>query len=74
MKATESVSKKRGVFESLIKAYEIELITDALKDSQGNQSKAAELLGTTKRIIQYKIEQYNIEYKRFKKHEANEIE
>ena len=67
MKATESVNKKRGVFESLVKAYEIELITDSLKDSHGNQSKAAELLGTTKRIIQYKIEQYNIEYKRFKK-------
>lgn len=67
MKTTESISKNRGKFESLVKSYEIELITDALKDSNGSQTKAAELLGTTKRVIQYKIDQYNIDYKRFKK-------
>jgi len=67
MKNIEISNKKRGKFDSLVKAYEIELITDTLKDTNGNQSKAAILLGTTKRVIQYKIEQYNIDYKRFKK-------
>lgn len=67
MKTTEAINRNRGKFESLVKSYEIELITDALKDSNGNQSKAAKLLGTTKRVIQYKIEQYNVDYKRFKK-------
>jgi Nif-specific regulatory protein len=53
-------------FEALVNAYEKELITDALKDCRGNQSEAAELLGTTKRIIQYKISKYGIDYTRFK--------
>ena len=67
MKTTEFINKKRGKFESLVKSYEIELIIDALKDSNGSQAKAADLLGTTKRVIQYKIDQYSIDYKRFKK-------
>ena len=37
-----------------------------LKDARGNQSKAARVLGTTKRIIQYKVEKYGIDVKRFK--------
>jgi Nif-specific regulatory protein len=49
-----------------VENYEIELITEALKDTSGNQTRAAEQLGVTKRIIQYKIQKYNIEYERFK--------
>jgi Nif-specific regulatory protein len=63
----EQSSGKRGKFKSLVRAYEIELITDALKDCGGNQTRAAELLETTKRIIQYKISEYNIDYRRFSK-------
>lgn len=55
-----------GAFESLVQNYEIELITDALKDTSGNQTKAAEQLGLTKRIIQYKIRKYGIDFQRFK--------
>lgn len=65
VKSVEQRGKKKGKFESLVRAYEIELITDALKDSGGNQTKAARLLDTTKRVIQYKISQYGIDYKRF---------
>ncbi|OHD16101.1 MAG: sigma-54-dependent Fis family transcriptional regulator [Spirochaetes bacterium GWD1_27_9] len=67
MKIIEDNFEKRGKFESLVRAYEIELITDALKDGAGNQTKAAELLETTKRIIQYKITQYGIDYRKFAK-------
>jgi Nif-specific regulatory protein len=63
----EQTVGSRGKFKSLVRAYEIELITDALKDCGGNQTKAAELLETTKRIIQYKISEYNIDYRRFSK-------
>jgi Nif-specific regulatory protein len=60
---------KRGMrdasFESLVAAYETEIITDALKDSGGNQTEAARILGTTKRVIQYKVANYGIDYKRF---------
>ncbi|HNU74435.1 MAG TPA: helix-turn-helix domain-containing protein [Deltaproteobacteria bacterium] len=58
--------KKQGQLSSLIGAYERSLIVDALKDARGNQSKAARVLGTTKRIIQYKVEKYGIDVKRFK--------
>jgi Nif-specific regulatory protein len=56
-----------GTFENLVASYEKELIIDALKDSNGNQTDAAALLKTTKRIIQYKIEKFNIDFRKFRK-------
>jgi Nif-specific regulatory protein len=56
----------RGKFHTLVENYEVELITEALKDTNGNQTRAAEQLGITKRIIQYKIQKYDIDYERFK--------
>ena len=61
---TQSIS--RGKLEALTSAFERDLITDALKDVRGNQSQAARLLGTTKRIIQYKVEKYGIDPRRFR--------
>jgi Nif-specific regulatory protein len=52
-------------FASRVAAFEIELITEALKDANGNQTKAAEQLGVTKRVIQYKIRSYAIPWERF---------
>lgn len=66
MKVMTPEKKKQGKLSSLVSAYERSLIVDALKDAKGNQSKAARILGTTKRIIQYKIENYGIDVKRFK--------
>jgi Nif-specific regulatory protein len=57
--------------EALVGAFERDLITDALKDVRGNQSQAARLLGTTKRIIQYKVEKYGIDPKRFRARTAS---
>jgi Nif-specific regulatory protein len=67
MKTMESRTEKRGKLEQLVASYEIGLIVDALKDGDGNQTKAAQLLGTTKRIIQYKIQKYKIDYTKFKR-------
>ena len=67
MKSPTSRRHSRGKFEALVAAYEIELITDALKDSGGNQTAAAKLLGTTKRVIQYKVDKFAIDYKRFRR-------
>lgn len=58
--------KQQGKLSSLINTYERSLIVDALKDASGNQSKAARILGTTKRIVQYKVEKYGIDVERFK--------
>jgi Nif-specific regulatory protein len=59
--------ERKGTLSDLVGTYEKELISDALKDTYGNQARTAEILGTTKRIMQYKINLYGIEYKRFRK-------
>ncbi|HPP80884.1 MAG TPA: sigma 54-interacting transcriptional regulator, partial [Deltaproteobacteria bacterium] len=66
MKAVPAQRKRHGKLETLVGSYERSLIVDALKDAKGNQSEAARLLGTTKRIIQYKLDKYGIDPKRFK--------
>ena len=47
-------------------AYEKDLILDALKTTRGNQAKAAKLLHTTERIINYKVRRYRIDCRRFR--------
>ncbi len=66
MKASVPEKKHQGQLSSLINTYERSLIVDALKDARGNQSQAARVLGTTKRIIQYKVDKYGIDTKRFR--------
>jgi len=44
-----------------VASYEKDLILDALKTTRGNQAKAARLLNTTKRIMNYKIRKHGIE-------------
>jgi Nif-specific regulatory protein len=53
-------------FDNMVASYEKEIIVEALKDARGNQSEAARLLGTTKRIIQYKVQKYDIDYRRLR--------
>ncbi len=53
--------------KSLVESYEKDIICDALKSTRGNKAKAADLLKTTERIIGYKIDQYRIDFKKFKK-------
>ena len=67
LKDLTAAQSPANAFEELVAAYERELITDALKDTCGNQTDAARSLGTTKRIIQYKISKYKIDYSRFKR-------
>jgi Nif-specific regulatory protein len=50
-----------------IDAFEKDLIQDALKTSRGNRAKAARLLNTTGRILNYKVRQLGIDWRRFKK-------
>ncbi len=58
-------ASEAGDFRSRVANFEMELIVEALKDTNGNQTKAAERLGITKRIIQYKISHYDIDWQRF---------
>ena len=47
-------------FKDRIRQYEIELIVDALRRSDGNQTAAAKLLGMPLRTLVHKIKQYGI--------------
>ena len=49
-----------------VAAYERDLIQDALKTTRGNRAKAARLLDTTERILNYKVRGYQIDARRFK--------
>ncbi len=52
--------------EESVNAYEKDLIQDALKTTRGNRAKAAKLLHSTERIINYKVRKYHIDCKRFR--------
>ena len=57
---------RKDTFDNMVASYEREIIVDALKDARGNQTRAAQILGTTKRIIQYKVNKYGINYRRLR--------
>jgi Nif-specific regulatory protein len=66
MKDLDKTGSRPNNFDSMVASYEKEIIVDALKDTRGNQSEAARILGTTKRIIQYKVQKYGIDYRRLR--------
>jgi Nif-specific regulatory protein len=49
-----------------VASYEKDLIQDVLKSTRGNRSKAARLLRTTERILNYKVKNYGIDCRRFR--------
>jgi len=71
MNKYSSKQEDMGNFNVRVKNFEIELITEALKDCNGNQSAAARKLGLSNRIIQYKISNYKIDYRRFRTSKTN---
>jgi Nif-specific regulatory protein len=64
--AEASGTVTRVSLEDAVGAYEKDLIQDALKTTRGNRAKAARLLDTTERIINYKVKNYGIDARRFK--------
>ena len=50
-----------------VASYEKDLIMDALKTTTGNCSRAARLLSTTERVLNYKVKKYGIDCSRFRK-------
>ena len=53
-----------------VTAYEKRVIVATLTKTRGNQSKAARILGTTRRILGYKMMQFGINAKEFKRKRA----
>ncbi|MDH3390481.1 MAG: sigma 54-interacting transcriptional regulator [Desulfobulbaceae bacterium] len=67
LQTSESVNSKQGLsLAGAVENFERELIIEALKRSSGNQTKAAQELDTSLRIINYKIHQYDIDARKFK--------
>jgi Nif-specific regulatory protein len=64
--AEASGTVTRVALKDAVSSYEKDLIQDALKTTRGNCAKAARLLDTTERIINYKVRQYGIDAKRFR--------
>ena len=64
--AEASGTVTRISLKDAVASYDKDLIQDALKTSRGNRAKAARLLDTTERIVNYKIRSYAIDAKRFR--------
>ena len=64
-----NTQRESGMTENLkgrVDAYERALVMAALKTAKGNQSRAARILGTSQRIVNYKIQKYGIDTTQFR--------
>ncbi len=64
--AEASGTSTKVSLDEMLGAYERDILQDALKSARGNRAKAARLLGTTERILNYRVRQYQIDWRRFK--------
>jgi Nif-specific regulatory protein len=55
-----------GSLESMMDAYEKEIIIEALKNTRGNMAKASRILGTTPRIFAYRAKRLDLTPKHYK--------
>jgi transcriptional regulator with GAF, ATPase, and Fis domain len=63
---TEKEIRKMEILKVRVDAFERELVVEALKRTKGNQSRAAKILGTSQRLVNYKIQKYGIDTSRFR--------
>ena len=64
--AEASGTLSRVSLSEAVDGFEKDLLMDALKTARGNRAKAAKLLGTTERIMRYKVKKYAIDCNRFR--------
>jgi DNA-binding NtrC family response regulator len=57
------VEKFKKSLDQIVEIFERNIIEKVLNDTHGNQSKAALILGISKRKIQYKISKYGINFR-----------
>ena len=60
--SAESPPFELGTLEERTDAFQRSLIIEALNEARGIKSRAAELLGTTPRILSYRIDQLKIDH------------
>jgi Nif-specific regulatory protein len=66
LQMAELPSKHTGTLDEMTDMFVKEIIIDNLKATKGNITIAARQLGTTKRILTYKISQLGIDYKKYR--------
>jgi Nif-specific regulatory protein len=64
--AEASGTMPRVSLSESIEAFERDLLQDALKSARGNCARAARLLDTTERIVNYKVRKYRLDVARFR--------
>jgi Nif-specific regulatory protein len=64
--AEASGTEPSSSLEESVETFEKDLLQDALKTTRGNRSKAAKMLSTTERILNYKVKKYGIDCRRFR--------
>src|SRR4051812_31662878 len=64
--ADSSGTVTRVSLKDAVAGFERDLIQDALKTTRGNRAKAARLLDTTERILNYKVRGYGVDVRRFR--------
>jgi two-component system response regulator AtoC len=57
----DEVSVEKSFFKKSVAQFEKDLIMKALRDANGNRSKAAEMLGIYRRLLYAKIKEYGLE-------------
>lgn len=62
---TSELRADDDLLKNTIADFEKQIIISALRQTRGNQSKAARRLGTTKRILTYRIRKYGIDVGQF---------
>ena len=62
----DKLESGENVLERCVFDCEKTIIIHALTRTKGNQSAAAELLGTTKRVLRYKVHKYGIDCEQFR--------
>jgi Nif-specific regulatory protein len=60
----------RVSLKDAVEGFERDLIQDALKTTRGNRAKAARLLDTTERILNYKVRNLGVDVRRFRPSEG----
>jgi Nif-specific regulatory protein len=63
---SESGTLPATTLDEAVANLETEMIIDALKNTRGNITNAADMLGTTVRIFSYKAKRYGIDYRNYR--------
>jgi len=57
---TSETDASSGTFQERVKAFEIKLIADAMREANGVKTRAADLLGMSERHLRYKLQKYQM--------------